>query len=261
MTARRRAYNPRVTESEESALDAAALRGEVERLRAALQVAEARAEHAERLAAMGRLLAGVVHELNNPLTAVTMYAASLSSHSSDPVEQEKLAAIVEAAGRIQRLSRELIGYVRPAATTAPLDLGELVDEALRLARPELKASGAAVERARGTAAVLGSRQSLVQVALGLLSNAARATGPGGHIHVAVAAAPGEARLTVADDGAGMSDDVRARAFEAFFTTRPGEALGLGLSTAKEIVERHGGRITLESAPGRGTTVTIVLPAR
>jgi signal transduction histidine kinase len=240
--------------------DMAALHAELLRLRAALEAAEARAEHAERLACMGRLLAGMVHELNNPLTALTMYAASLSS-PSDPVEQEKVSGILEAAGRIQRLSSELIDYVRPAATTASLDLAELIDEALRLARPELNASGAAVERERVTAVVLGSRQSLVQVIHALLSNAAHATGAGGHIRVSVAEPGGEVRLSVADDGAGMLDEVRARAFDAFFTTRPGEALGLGLSTARAIVDRHGGRITLESAPGRGTTVTVVLPAR
>ncbi len=116
-------------------------------------------------------------------------------------------------------------------------------------------------RQGGSAAVQGSRQSLVQVAVALLSNAARATGPSGHIRVSVEQGEGEARLTVADDGAGMGDEIRSRAFEAFFTTRPGEALGLGLSTARAIVERHHGRITLESAPGRGTTVTVVLPAR
>jgi signal transduction histidine kinase len=248
-----------VSDRDESPQDPVALREELERLRAALQAAEARSEHAERLASMGRLLAGVVHELNNPLTAVIMYAASL--RGSEPAEQEKIAAILEASGRLQRLSRELIGFVRPAATGEPLDLAELVHDALQLVRPELKASGAAVERQGGTATILGSRQSLVQVAVALLSNAARATGRGGHIRVSVAQRDGEATLVVADDGAGMSDEVQGRAFEVFFTTRPGESLGLGLSTARAIVERHRGRVTLESALGRGTTVTVVLPAR
>ena len=248
-----------MSDRDETPQDPVALQDELTRLRATVRAAEARAEHAERLASMGRLLAGVVHELNNPLTAVTMYAASL--RSSEPAEQEKIAAILEASGQLQRLSRELIGFVRPVAKTEPLDLAELVHDALRLARPELKASGAALDHQGGTATILGSRQSLVQVALALLSNAARATDRSGHIRVAVAAGDGEATLVVADDGAGMSDEVQGRAFEAFFTTRPGEALGLGLSTARAIVERHRGRITLESALGRGTTVTVVLPAR
>ena len=238
----------------------AALRAELERLGGELRVAEERAEQAERFATLGRLLAGVVHELNNPLTAVTMYSAALPARSPDPGERAVVDAIQEAADRIQRLSRELLGFVRPGTSPSALDLGELADEALRLARPDLKASGAALERQPGGAPVQGSRQSLVQVVVALVSNAAQATGPGGHVRVTVRQEEGEARLTVADDGAGMSDEVRARAFDPFFTTRPGEALGLGLSTARAIVERHRGRITLESAPGRGTTVTIALPA-
>ena len=254
-------YNPPGVADRDESSGETALRAELERMRAALQAAEARAEHAERLATVGRLLAGVVHELNNPLTAVTMYADSLASSSRSSAEHEKAVAILEAAERIRGLARELIGYVRPAAAGATrLDLGEVVDEALRLCRPDVKASAATVEREPGSAVVLGSRQSLVQVAVALISNAAHATPAGQRIRIEIAEANGEARLTVTDEGAGMPDEIKARAFDAFFTTRSGEALGLGLSTARAIVERHGGRITLESAPGRGTTATVVLPA-
>jgi len=239
-----------------------ALRAEVERLRAALQRAEARAEHAERLAALGRLLAGLVHELNNPLTAVTMYADALASRNRDPSEREKALAILEAGARLQRLARELVGFARPAAATSSMiDLGEVVADALALCRPELKTAGVTIERTPGTAQALGSRESLVQVVFALVSNATQASASGARVRVTVGAAPGEAWLTVADQGCGMDDAVRARAFEAFFTTRPGEALGLGLSTAKAIVERYGGRITLQSAVGRGTTAVVVLPGR
>ncbi len=252
----------RVAEDGDSSRDVPALRAELERLRGALREAEARAEHAERLATLGRLMAGLVHELNNPLTTVTMYAESLASRTGDPAAHEKALAIREAGTRLHRMARELVGFARPAAATrSTIDLGEVVDDALGLCRPVLKASGAAVERAPGTAAVLGSRESLVQVAVALVSNAARATGPRKRIRVAVASADGEASLTVSDQGAGMTDEVRARAFDPFYTTRPAEGLGLGLSTARAIVERHGGRITLESAAGLGTTATVLLPAR
>jgi signal transduction histidine kinase len=236
------------------------LRAELERLRSQLRQAEARAEHAERLATIGRLLTGLVHELNNPLTTVTMYAEALASRTTQPAEREKALAILEAGGRLYRLSRELVHYARPAAeTSSAIDLGEVVDHALKLCRPELKAADATVEREPGTATVLGSREGLVQVVFALVSNASRASAAGGRIRVALATARGYARLTVADEGSGMTDEVRARAFEAFFTTRPGDSLGLGLSTAKAIVERLGGRIELESQAGSGTTVTVVLP--
>ena len=104
----------------------------------------------------------------------------------------------------------------------------------------------------------GKRASLVQVVAALVLNACGA-GEGHKLRIVVAAVDGEAVLTVADEGAGMSADVLARAFEPFFTTRPEQRLGLGLCTAKAIVERHGGRISLASEPGKGTAATVVLP--
>lgn len=237
----------------------ARLEAELVRLRDALHQAEARAEQAERFAAMGRLVAGLLHELNNPLTAVTMFADALAAQPQG-AEAEKAAAILEATERIRRLTRDLVGFVRPSSSTAsPIELFEVAEDALRLCRPELKSSGAVVESRAGAGQVVGSRESLVQVAVALISNAAQATRPGDHIRVTVAREGGQARLTVADDGVGMTPETLARAFEPFFTTRPVSGLGLGLSTARAIVERHGGRITLESAPGRGATATVVLP--
>ncbi len=224
-----------------------------------LEAAEARAEHAERLAAMGRLLAGVVHEINNPLTTITMYADALSAGTADPGVHEKAAAILEAGERIKQLARELVAYVRPRKEPdAVHELSALVAEGLRLCRSELKGSSARLEREDGPAAVRGKRASLVQVVVALLSNAASA-GEGHGIRVVTRARGGEAVLTVRDEGPGMSPEVLARVFEPFFTTRPEARLGLGLCTAKAIVDRHGGRLTLESAPGEGTTASVVLP--
>lgn len=223
-----------------------------------LAEAEARAEHAERLATAGRLLAGVVHEINNPLTAVTMYADALAAGLADPAAREKAAVILEAGQRIQRLVRELVAYVRPRQEPDGVhDLSAVVDEALRLCRAELKGSSARLERAGATAPVRGKRQSLVQAVVALVANAA-AAGEGHRITVSVRAGAAGAELTVADEGRGMDAGVLARALEPFFTTRE-DRLGLGLCTARAIVERHGGRLTLASAPGRGTTATVLLP--
>jgi signal transduction histidine kinase len=250
-----------MVDHDETSGEVARLRTELEQLRAALRTAEARAEQAERFAAMGRLVAGLVHELNNPLTAVTMYAEALALRTREGADKEKAAAIQEAVRRIQQLSRDLIGYARPGFSSAVrVDLSEVVEEALRLSRPELKASNAVVLREVGAAAVSGMRESLVQVAFALLSNAAQACAAGKKIRVALSVANGEATLTVADDGSGMGEEVQARVFEPFFTTRGERALGLGLSTARAIVERHGGRIALQSAPDGGTIATVVLPA-
>jgi signal transduction histidine kinase len=224
-----------------------------------LDEAEARAEHAERLATMGRLLAGVVHEINNPLTAVNMYADALAGRLSDPADREKAAAILAAGERIRGLSRDLVAYVRPPREPDAVHaLSDLVEEALRLCRPELKGSGAKLEREDGPAAVRGKRVSLVQAVVSLVCNAS-AAGEAHRVKVTTGAGPDGAVLEVIDEGAGMSPEVLARALEPFFTTQPEKRLGLGLTTARIIVDRHGGRLALSSAPGRGTTATVVLP--
>jgi signal transduction histidine kinase len=224
-----------------------------------LAEAEARAEHAERLALLGRLLTGVVHEINNPLTAVVMYADSLSSRLAEAAERDKAEAVLQAGLRIQALTRDLVSYARPRPEAEALHaLSDLVEAAVQLAQPELKAANVRLERTDAPVRVRGRRESLVQVGVALLTNAA-AAGAGHRVRLTTARGPEGAVLTVADEGAGMAPEVLARAFEPFFTTFPEKRLGLGLTTARIVVERHGGRIALESAPGRGTTATVVLP--
>jgi signal transduction histidine kinase len=231
-----------------------------------LRAQQTAVEHAERLAGIGRLVAGVVHELNNPLTAVNMYSESLAEKlgqaGHDPADLEKLRAILEAGRRIQRLARDLVAYARPqAARPEPVDLAGAVEEAVRLAKPALKDRCAHVDRRIDPCPLVeGSRASLVQVLVNLVTNAAQAVASGGHVALSLAPDGPEVRLVVEDDGGGMPPEVAARAFEPFFTTRGGEGIGLGLPIARGIVERHGGTVSLETAPGAGTKVTVRLPA-
>lgn len=228
---------------------------------------QAAAEHAERLAAVGRLVAGVVHEINNPLTAVTMYSDVLVEkfvqRGHDPADIEKLRAIKEAGQRIQRLTRDLVTYARPTgAKTEPVDLALVVEEAVRMAKPALGEADAALEQvAPPVPLVEANRPSLVQVVLALVTNAAQAVRPRGKIRVALESGAGEVRIVVADDGPGMSPDIARRAFEPFFTTRAGVGIGLGLPIVLAIAERHGGTVALDTAPERGTTVTVRLPVK
>jgi PAS domain S-box-containing protein len=231
-----------------------------------LRSLEAVAEHAERLAGIGRLAAGVVHELNNPLTAVTMYSdvllekLTLSGH--DPVDLDKLRAIKESALRIQRLARGLTSYARPAgARTEPCSLPDVIEEAERMAKPALKEGNAQVRhRFEDVPEIDANRASLVQVFVNLVTNAAQAMKEGGGtIDVSVARDGEHVRAVVTDDGTGMAPEVEARLFEPFFTTRPGRGIGLGLPIASSIVQRHGGAIAIATVPGRGTTVAVTLP--
>jgi PAS domain S-box-containing protein len=228
---------------------------------------EAAAEQAEKMAGLGRLAAGIVHELNNPLTAVTMYAEALYEKwalgGGAAADVEKLKAIKDAGQRILKLARDLTTYARPsAARPEPVDLATLLDQAALMCKPALKEADARVERAfEPVPQVVGARAALVQAFVNVIANGAQALGRGGLLTLTLSAAGGRVLATVGDDGAGMAPEVLARAFEPFFTTRSGKGIGLGLPIARGIVERHGGSITIHSEPGRGTTVIVSLPGK
>ncbi len=236
-----------------------------------LRALQARAEQAQRLAETGRLAAAVVHELNNPLTAVTAYAEALVSKLSvaghDPADVEKLRRILEAGQRIERFSRDLITYARPPRDEKELvDLAALVQQAVAMCEPALRAAHARVEqRLDPVPRVLGVRGALLQVLVNLVTNAAHALEDrpgGGRIALSLARSGEHVALRVEDDGPGMPHDVKVRAFEPFFTTKmPGKGTGLGLSIVQGIVSRHGGAVTVDSAPGAGTTLTVLLPRK
>lgn len=234
-----------------------------------LRALQERAEHAQKLAETGRLAAGIVHELNNPLTAVSTYAEALLSKLSlsgqDPADLEKLRRIRDAAHRIQRFGRDLIAYARPPQDQPePVALEEVLRHAAHVCEPTLKAAGAHVElRFDEVPPVWGVRGSLLQVFVNLIVNAAHALEPeGGAVTLELAAAGDHVAARVRDDGPGMTPEVRRRALEPFFTTKTdGKGSGLGLSIVQGIVSRHGGAISIESAPGQGTTVTIMVPVK
>lgn len=232
-----------------------------------LRSLEQAAEQAEKMAGLGRLAAGIVHELNNPLVAVTMYSEALFEKwafaAGAAADLEKIKAIREAGQRIQKLTRDLTAYARGGSSRPePVDLAPLLDQAARMCKPAMKESGAQVERAfADVPPVEGSRAALVQCFVNLISNAAQALSPGAPaIRLGLAEEGGQVVATVTDAGVGMAPEVARRAFEPFFTTRPGRGIGLGLATARGIVERYGGTIAIASEPGRGTTVTVSFPA-
>jgi signal transduction histidine kinase len=255
----------------ERARAAAQARGDAELTEALGQLAAGVSsfeERVERFAGLGRLAAGVVHELNNPLTVVTMYTEMMLDEArlGGPLagELDKLKAIAEATQRVQRFMRDLTSYARPGADRhEPLELTELVEKAARLCKPALKeADAAVVTRVAPAPRVRGNRASLEQVLVNLITNAAEAIHGGGTITVSVGADGDAAVIRVEDTGAGMAPEVAARCLEPFYTTQPGgKGTGLGLPIARGIVARHGGELTFTSAPGKGSTFTVRLPAR
>lgn len=243
-----------------------------------------RFEEASRLAAMGTLVAGVAHEVNNPLHGVLasdafareelgrLRARIARGEALDPVRvareletvEEALADSAVAARRIADIVRDLTVLGRPDVARARIDVRDSVRQALSWL-PGTGASGVLVDvEDRAAPEVLASGGQLVQVLVNLLANAVFAVREAGRSgRVSVRTRPGSAgmaRIEVVDDGCGISAAVMPRIFDPFYTTRPpGQGTGLGLAICRAIVTAHGGTITAESEQGKGSTFRVELP--
>ncbi|MGC3999623.1 MAG: ATP-binding protein [Anaeromyxobacter sp.] len=236
-----------------------------------------RAEEAYRLAGVGTLAAGVAHEVNNPLAYVIANVQVATERiealaGADPAAAAEVTAALrdagEGAARVREVVRGLRVFSREPENTPPepVDLAGVLRSAVALAESELRQRARLVVQLEpGLPPVLGSEGRLVQVLVNLLVNAAQAI-PEGHAHanevrVSARRAGRSVVLEVVDTGEGMTAEVQARAFQPFFTTRPvGAGTGLGLSICLGIVTGLGGSIELESAPGKGSTFRVALPA-
>jgi two-component system, NtrC family, sensor kinase len=236
-----------------------------------LRELETQVIHAEKLATLGQLAAGVVHELNNPLTSILVYADYLhkkvAREGGQGADIEKLRRIVESAERILKFTRDLVSYARPATEKPlPTDIHELIDQAIGFCEHLIEETGAEVEKryAAALAPVYVVKGQLVQVFVNLITNACHAMPLGAGRLTLSTAASGEGRLSVRviDSGKGITADDLSRVFEPFFTTKgEGQGTGLGLSIVKNIVEQHRGTIAVHSEVGVGTSFEIVLTCR
>ncbi|MBI2394418.1 MAG: HAMP domain-containing histidine kinase [Deltaproteobacteria bacterium] len=225
-----------------------------------LREREIRLLEAERLAAIGRLAAGVAHELNNPLGVMLGYLKRLLGRPADAVVVEELRIVDDEAQQCRRIVEDLVTFARePKLVRAPVDVAALArDVGARLsASPE---AHPLVLEAEASVTIEADATRLAQVMRNLVLNAAAASRGESPVELAVENGEGGgATILVRDRGAGIEPEDLPHVFEPFHSRRPG-GTGLGLAVCHGIVRAHGGRISIDSAPGKGTTVRVELPA-
>lgn len=231
----------------------------LEAANAQLQAAQEALVRSEKLASVGRLAAGLAHELGNPLAAVRGYVELLAA--DPPAGQEEVVRRCQIeAERMHALLRNLLDFARvEAREVAEVDVPELLREASRTVGPQAAFRGIRVESfADPGLTVRGETAKLHQVLVNLLLNAADAGAR--TIRLDATAEPDGVAIRCADDGGGIAPGDLPRLFEPFFTTRaPGKGTGLGLAIAHRVVEQHGGRIAVHSEPGQGAVFTLHFP--
>lgn len=233
----------------------------------ALDHMEAQLGRAERLAMLGQVAAGIAHEIRNPLVGIGANVRLLldEMNPSDP-RRADLDVILRETRRLDRIVNQIVEYARPRAVVpTPFSVAELIKETLALLEQPLAAKQIAVKSNISPLLphLSADRDQVKQVLLNVVQNAIEADPEGGHVEIAASDCPrqGEAGMLIEirDDGQGISEAEQVHVFEPFFTSGKRGGTGLGLAICRNIIDAHGGNITLESAVGLGTVVRIWMP--
>jgi signal transduction histidine kinase len=221
---------------------------------------------AEKLAATGRMAATIAHEINNPLAAVTNLLYLIRPTISGDEGRGYLATAESELQRVSHLAKQTLGYYREYASPTPVSLNDIVQHAVTIYEPRCQASGIKLLQSLTSARkVLIRRGEIFQVISNLLANSIYALSAGGNIWIDVRDSETESQgvaLSVRDNGEGIGPEALPPVFDAFFTTRATIGTGIGLFVAKQIIQGHGGRISIESSKDlrdHGTNVHVFLP--
>jgi len=234
-----------------------------------VEQAEERERLRDRLAALGEMAATIAHEVKNPLASIEVMAGLVRRQVGDrPDLQDMMAEIINEAKMANAIVLEMLEFVRPIRLQVDrTDLWRVVDDAIPLAERKVPRRDTLVDVQvpHDLPAINGDHHQLCQVVTNLLINAFEALGGRGAVRIVAHALPPDrhgrpasVELRVADNGPGITDDVRERMFKPFFSTKP-QGSGLGLPIVRKIVDAHDGRIDVATAPTAGTTFSIVLP--
>ncbi|MFH1058469.1 MAG: ATP-binding protein [Pseudomonadota bacterium] len=233
---------------------------------------DAQLVHSARLVSMGRMAAGVAHEINNPLAAIgelaglmddLMDADFVNTYPRGPKFKENVAKIQSHVERARLVTHRLLGFARRMEPKQDsVDLNEVLNETCSFLEKEALFKDVVIGKSltEGLARIKSDRAQLQQVFLNLINNALDAVKEGGHIMLTTRPAGQFLEVLVSDDGPGIPAELRERIFDPFFTTKsPGQGTGLGLSISHSIMQRLGGSLELESQPGQGATFIVRVP--
>lgn len=234
---------------------------------AALELAERRealcSEEEDRARVLEGMAARLAHEVKNPLAAIKGLSTHMARQATDPKAAERLAIVAAEADRLQAVVDGFLSFSRglDELKVAPVKPHDVARELSVLLETRAEDAGVSIG-VQGDEDLLvdADARKLRQALLNIVTNAIQASPRGSAVRIAVARDCAGARLTVADDGTGMTAEVLERIRKPYFTTKEG-GTGLGVAVARGLVEQHGGSMEIKSAPGKGTTVSIVLPMR
>lgn len=219
-------------------------------------------QRSERLAALGKMAAGVAHELRNPLSSIKGLALLLKSKSSDEGSSVETADIlVQEVERLNRSIEELLDYAKPAKLNKiSLDINVVVEKTIQLVAMDMQAQGISLDSylTEGLPEIMIDEDKLNQVFLNLFLNGIQAMADGGILTVSSIRRGDAIAVVIEDTGSGVAESDLGRVFDPYFTTK-NDGTGLGLAMSSKIVEEHEGKIILTSEPGKGTRVEVILP--
>lgn len=226
------------------------------------QNAQLQMERSQKLSVVGQLAAGVAHEIKNPLASIKGAADILTDDDTSQAERDEFKGILRnEVRRIDATVTEFLEFARPKETRfETIDLTDAVAATLRQIEAQARREGIVIEAdLQGGVVVDGDREKLHQMTLNLVLNAVQASNSGDNVRISLAERRGDgATLVIHDSGAGIAEGDMEHIFDPFFTTKSSGS-GLGLAVVKDIIDRHDGRIDVDSTARQGTTVTVQLP--
>ncbi len=224
---------------------------------------EAEMMHSSKMAALGIMAAGVVHEIGNPLASISARLRLIKEHHDENFQQNSIELLEKEINRINHILRGVSQIARPGKTGwSDCEINSIVNQTLDVLKFDQRAKNCQIKSdlCDSVLQTMGSRDELLQVFLNLGLNALEKMPQGGTLLIKTRVAKGEIIVSFSDTGEGMSEEVISKIFTPFFSTKQ-QGLGLGLYIAYNIINAHDGRINVQSKVGTGTIITVVLPVR